>query len=334
MNHPHDLQSAAIPERLPAAEIRRLSTLSPALALGAIATEWGIIGCCILLAHHLAHPLATLAAIIVIGARQHALLVISHDASHLRLLPGQRWNDWVANVFLAWPMFISVQGFRHFHGPHHRFLAAPGDGNRPLWNTHDAEGKLSSEWCYPKSPGGLAWTILRRAAVWTGLWWILRGIIGGFQYGMNGWEKLARLGFLAAVATALTLADAWMGFLLYWVVPYCTWHIAAQYIRLICEHSHVQGAGAYQYTRTTIPTALERFLVLPRNIGYHIEHHWYPSVPFYRLPELHARLLKNAGFATHAVVNRSVWTSLRQVVVGVDPQPLRGVEKNSHQTQG
>ena len=65
-------------------------------------------------------------------------------------------------------------------------------------------------------------------------------------------------------------------------------------------------------TRTTIPTRLESLFILPRNIGYHIEHHWYPSVPFYRLPELHDRLLQVPGYRLSANIKRSVFHSLAE----------------------
>jgi fatty acid desaturase len=91
-----------------------------------------------------------------------------------------------------------------------------------------------------------------------------------------------------------------------------------KYARLICEHSIVHSAApAYQTTRTTIPTRLESVFVLPRNIGYHIEHHWYPSVPFYRLPELHERLLQVPDFRRHANIKRSVIHSLVECTSGV-----------------
>jgi fatty acid desaturase len=102
---------------------------------------------------------------------------------------------------------------------------------------------------------------------------------------------------------------------LYWLIPFCTWHILVQYIRIICEHSAVEcEQPEYAITRTTIPTALEAFFVLPRNVGYHLEHHWYPSVPFYRLPELHEALMSREGFRKHAVVRRSISTSLGECV--------------------
>jgi fatty acid desaturase len=314
VEHPHD-GVAPVPDRLPAAELRALSQIDDARALAAIAAEWSIIAAVIALAVALSSSAATVAAVFAIGARQHALTVLSHDASHHRLLRSRVANDWIANLLLAWPMFISVQGFRFFHGDHHRFLGEPRDGNRRLWHTHDAAGRPTAEWRYPKTWSQLAWKLLRRAALITGAFWILRGLVGGFMYGAPAAQHVARLAMFAALGIALTHWDAWYGFALYWLLPYCTWHAAAQYIRLVCEHSAVRSTDPrYAATRTTIPGAFTRFFVLPRNIGYHLEHHWYPSVPHYSLPALHARLAAQPGFAAHAQCNRSLWRSLGQCV--------------------
>jgi fatty acid desaturase len=62
------------------------------------------------------------------------------------------------------------------------------------------------------------------------------------------------------------------------------------------------------------PSWLESIFILPRNVGYHIEHHWYPSVPFYRLPELHQHLMAREGFQTHAVIKRTVFASLGECI--------------------
>jgi fatty acid desaturase len=125
----------------------------------------------------------------------------------------------------------------------------------------------------------------------------------------------SQLAFYASVAGGLTFFGVWYAFLLYWLVPYCTWHIVVQYVRLICEHSAVESdEEEYAITRTTVPTRLESIFFLPRNVGYHLEHHWYPSVPFYRLPELHQHLMAREGFQTYAVVRRSVFTSLGECI--------------------
>jgi fatty acid desaturase len=214
-----------------------------------------------------------------------------------------------------WPVFASVEGFRKFHGTHHQYTNLPGDGNRHIWYTHDAAGELEPGWVFPKTRPGLALVLLRRAFFFTGIFWIVRGLVGTFLIPSPHWMLAAKLAFYASVAGTLTFFGGWSALLLYWFVPYCTWHIAAQYARLICEHSAVESdEEEYAITRTTIPTWLESIFILPRNVGYHIEHHWYPSVPFYRLPELHQHLMAREGFRTHAVVKRSVFASLGECI--------------------
>jgi fatty acid desaturase len=311
--HPHDLV-AEVPDRVAPSEIRRLSLLDDRRAVLAIALEWlGIAGAVVASVLAQAWPVTVL-AVVFIGARQHALLVIAHDAAHFRLLRSRAWNDWIGNLLLAWPMFISVEGFRFFHGDHHRFLNGERDGNRVLWGTHDRDGQVAGEWSYPKTITGLVYTVLRRAVVWTGVFWMVRGLVGGFMFGSSFVAHAARVLFWGAIFVLLHHFQAWRGFLLYWVLPYVTWHVAVQYVRLICEHSAVRSDDPrYADTRSTMPGLLGRLFVLPRNIGYHLAHHWYPSVPFYRLPELHALLERTPSFAAHARCSRSILASLRDV---------------------
>lgn len=316
--HPHD-RRAGVPDRLPAAVVRELSVLSPRKALGAVAVEWLVVAAAVAVALALegtrAWPWAYPLLVVVIGARQAALTVIGHDAAHHRFLPDRLLNDVVGNVFVQWPTFITVEGFRKVHGDHHEHLGEEKDGNRRLWRTHDAQGRLTREWTYPKSPAALAAKLLWRAAGPTGLLWILRGTIGSFLFAPSLGHVVLRVAWLAGLLATLTLAGAWRGFLLYWLVPYCTWHIFAQYVRLVCEHSNIPSDDpAYGQTRTTLARPWERWLLVPRNIAYHLEHHWYPSVPFYNLPALHAALMAQPGFRSRAVVTGSVVASIRQVL--------------------
>jgi len=312
--HPHNT-SRTIPERLPPAKLKELSVLEPSKALMATAEEWAGIAAAIALCSYYWHPVLYLVAVMFIGSRQHALLILGHDASHFRYLKTPWLNDLCANLFLMWPTFASVEGFRKFHGTHHQYTNLANDGNRQLWHTHNAEGELEPEWVFPKTRAGLVLMVLRRAAFLTGISWILRGVIGSSLIPSPHWMVAARLAFYASAAGALTLFGAWGGLVWYWLVPFCTWHIAAQYMRLICEHSAVESdEDEYRVTRTTLPTWLESVFVLPRNVGFHLEHHWYPSVPFYRLPELHRLLMAREGFQAHAVVRRSLVTSLGECI--------------------
>ena len=103
---------------------------------------------------------------------------MGHDASHYRYLPTRWQNELFSNLFLMWPTFASVEGFRKFHGPHHQYTNLPDDGNRHIWHTHDAAGELAPDWKFPKTKLGLALVLLRRALFLTGMLWIVRGLVG------------------------------------------------------------------------------------------------------------------------------------------------------------
>ena len=312
--HPHNT-SRAIPERLPAEVVKKLCVLEPGRAIAATAWEWVAIAAAIALCTFFWHPVLYVLAVMFIGARQHALIIMGHDASHYRYLPKRWHNELFANLFLMWPVFASVEAFRKFHSTHHQYTNLSNDGNRHIWYTHDAAGELAPDWVFPRTRAGMALLLFRRALFLTGLFWIIRGLVGSSLIPSPHWMIAVRIAFYLSLAGALTIFAAWCDFLLYWIVPYCTWHIAIQYARIICEHSAVESEEEeYGITRTTIPTLLESIFILPCNVGYHIEHHWYPSVPFYRLPDLHQQLVAREGFRQHAVIRRSVFASLGECV--------------------
>jgi fatty acid desaturase len=314
--HPHELR-AAVPDRLPATVVRELSRLEPRRALTALAVEWVAIVAAIALTQRVSwlYPFA----VVFIGARQAALTVIAHDAAHYRFLPSRWWNDAVGDLFADWPTFITLGSFRRHHGAHHQHLGEREDGNRFIWRTHTRDGALRAEWTYPKSPAAFVWKIARHSAVLTGLWWMIRGNLAAVVFRTSSWELAGRIVYTIAVAALLTATGTWKAFLLYWIVPFCTWHMTAQYIRLVCEHSGIPSrdpsvSPAYAQIRTTLARPWESFLLVPRNIHYHVEHHFYPSVPFYNLPALHEALMQQPGFRANAVVTGSVVASLRQVL--------------------
>jgi hypothetical protein len=135
VRHPHNT-TRTIPERLPAATVKELSVLEPARAVAATAEEWAAIIAAIALCSFFWHPVLYLIALVVIGSRQHALLIIGHDASHYRYLPTRWQNDL---------------------------------GNRHIWYTHDAMGELEPGWRFPKTRLGLALVLLRRTFFLTGI---------------------------------------------------------------------------------------------------------------------------------------------------------------------
>ena len=201
--HPHNT-TRLIPERLPPAKVRELSRLQPARAILTTLGKWGLIAAAIAICTSFWHPVLYVLGVLVIGSCQHALLILGHDASHFRTLSVRWQNDLFANFFMMWPTFASVEGFRKFHSTHHQYTNLPNDGNRHIWYTHDAAGDLAPDWQFPKTRLGLAWILLRRAALLTGLFWILRGLVGSTFVRSPGWMRVARLGFYTFSAATIT----------------------------------------------------------------------------------------------------------------------------------
>ena len=67
----------------------------------------------------------TLLAILLIGAGQHQLTGLAHEASHHILLKNRFWNDFVSDWFCMFPLFGSTQHYRLQHIAHHQFVNDP-----------------------------------------------------------------------------------------------------------------------------------------------------------------------------------------------------------------
>jgi len=67
----------------------------------------------------------TIVAIILVGAGQHQLTGLAHEASHHILLKSRFWNDFVSDWFCMFPLFSSTQHYRLQHIAHHQFVNDP-----------------------------------------------------------------------------------------------------------------------------------------------------------------------------------------------------------------
>lgn len=88
--------------------------------------------------------------------------------------------------------------------------------------------------------------------------------------------------------TGLTYVAGWVAVWLYWA-PLLVSMIMANFV-ILPEHyltDHDTGRN-HVNSRTITSGPLTRFFIV--GLNYHGEHHLYPGVPFYRLPELHRRI--------------------------------------------
>jgi len=309
-----DRYSGEVPHLLDQMELVRLSRPNAAVSCLHVALEWGFIFGAIVVCERSWHPAVYALTVVWLGARQHALGILMHDAAHFRLTRNKRWNDWLSEPFLAWPIFVTTRSYRVNHFAHHRHVNTQLDP--------DLQRKQSSDWVFPKRLRSLAMLLLRDVT------------------GLNTHEHLAmfaelatpptngsrpappqrsaylplRIAYYAVIIAALTYFHVWREFLLYWVVPYLTWMKVVLRIRSIAEHFAIDNVHPLNMTRTTLLNPVACMLVAPKNIAFHLEHHLYPSVPFFRLPALHRALMAQPRYRDAAHITRGYAGMLRECV--------------------
>src|SRR5690242_19912669 len=103
-----DLYDQKTDRFLDTATIRSLSQIRPWRGILQVALEWLGISIAIFVCNRYWNPVLYVLTVMWIGARQNALAVMMHEAVHYRLLPNRKWNDWIGEVFTAWPVMVTV----------------------------------------------------------------------------------------------------------------------------------------------------------------------------------------------------------------------------------
>ena len=256
------------------------------------------------------NPLMYLFAVILIGVRLHALAVLMHDATHYRLFGNRRWNEF-AGELLAWLFLFTLHGYRKNHFAHHRHLNTEDD---PDW----ARKKDDPYFALPQDGKGVAVRLLK-------------GICGVrfFTEARNVARakhlqhapsrlKIRRGLFYGAVLASAAYWQLWPLLLKYWIVPVMTSLAFILYVRSLAEHhggAMIWDGDMLRGSRHLDATWWEKFLLAPHNVHYHVDHHLYPSVPYYNLPRLHAQLLAQPEYMARAHITDGYCTGLRRECV-------------------
>jgi fatty acid desaturase len=319
-----------IPVKLSKEELTELSAVNPLRACFHVAAEWALIAATIYLCQRFWHPMLYVFAVVFIASRQHALLVLMHDGVHYRLLRNRRLNDWMSEVLLAWPHLVSARKYRKNHFGHHRHLNTAEDPDL-MRRAGDPV------WVFPQAVPTLARTLFRDAVGLNAPALLKLAASVAKADAVPKWFLAARYAFYAAVLGIVIYAGGLEVLVLYWIVPMFTCLVLIMRIRSIAEHHAIEigePQTAYPRTRTTDATWLERIFLAPKNVNYHIEHHFFPSVPFYRLPELHAILMSKPGYREGAHVTRTYWGVLAESVGRTASNRVRARAESNSTVQG
>jgi fatty acid desaturase len=286
-------------------DIRQLSRVDNWKSTCVLVQQWLVIAVAIAVAVIIDRWWFYIASIVVVAAKQHALAVIVHDATHYRLFTSRSANEYLGNALCAFPIFISVQGYRGEHQQHHMWTNTHED---PYLRMFDQD----SAWQWPKTTGQALWQIftdvtglntlrnLRLIRRWAPFAQWLKQHQNPQLNRRLTIDVLYYLIFWATIFSSLIFFGIWKMFMLLWVLPALTFYVLFTRLRWISEHPYGSSKEIVFKTRHIEGTNLERFFIAPLNVNYHIAHHLFPTVPLFNLPEAHNRLLQHPSYREEA----------------------------------
>ena len=302
---------------LPAAVIKKLTRISALKATLGIFETICLTSLAVAAALLWWTPWAIIPAKIIVAGRQQACFVLAHDAAHYRLYEARWLNDFVGRL-LAAPVGLSMRTYRVLHRLHHNHLYEERDPDVPLVAGYPRGRKYLARKLAADLIGLNAW---KTYAYFFGTPAINDDTIDASRPLDDTSKKLRRAArqdrwivvALHLSAPVLMFSCGYLTeYLLLWILPMVTIQQPLLRYRAICEHGCVSNLDSPLHaSRTNFAPWWLHWWVFPHNVNYHIEHHLYPSIPFYNLPECHRKmqrrgLLKNAEIRklakTHAMI--------------------------------
>jgi len=287
-------------EALSREDIRELLAQRDWKSWVSIAVNWGLVTAAFALVARWPNPLTVVAALFVIGARQLGFAILMHDAAHRALFRDRRLNDWAGNWLCAYPIWSDLYPYRPYHLQHHA----------KTWTVEDPDLALATPFPITRdSMRRKIWRDLSGQTGWKRFRATLRRDLGrsrgrvrrNFDAGMEALHGVAITN--AVLLGVLTLAGHPALYLL-WVGAWFTTYSLVMRIRSIAEHAMIDDPGnEMKNTRTTVASWLERLLIAPNYVNYHLEHHLLMTVPHYNLPRMH-RMLRARGVLADACVTQ------------------------------
>jgi fatty acid desaturase len=232
---------------------------------------------------------ARVPALAILALAQHALLMLTHEASHLSLFAGRSLNYRLGDLCCALPIGQTVRSYAVHHRPHHASLNTEGD--TAFFITDPS-----------KSPGRLAWifvSFLLGRVIWD---LALRAVHGsrvdGTRHAGSAQEVrlterrrvLAVSGYHSAivlVCLAFHSLDLWIA----WTASTILLVPVLDAIRTVAEHRRGAGDTSDFHTRSHHLYPPLSWMFSPF-FQFHWEHHLFPGLPHCRLGRLHRLLLE------------------------------------------
>jgi fatty acid desaturase len=299
-----------------AEKIKKLSTPRVYKTFIQLLIEYFVICLYIAVALYFSNFFVTIVVMCLIGARQQALAIIGHDAMHYRMTKNKQLNDIMANVFIFFPIWSSLNDIRQRHLLHHKHTDTEKDPE--LINK-----KNNPEFKFPQTKIQFLKNVIKYVlgfhflqvlfnkhyTLKNKLKYVFRGLtlakkIDAVQYIPSRSETLLRYFFNACVIGFMWYNDFLLYYIVFWILPQILYGPFVNRIRSIYEHFgvHKTEIEASRNLYTTWFDAI--FFGISWNFNLHLDHHLFPSVPSYNLNKLHRELLKNKEYLEKAQITK------------------------------
>jgi fatty acid desaturase len=284
-------------------ELRRIPDARNAVTVAmALVQSVGLV----LVAYHLHHPLAYVAAFLLMGRGHCLLAILGHEAAHRLLFSNKAANDAVGRWLIGYPTFLPVDLYRRAHMAHHRDEFGPEEPDLQLYDG------------YPLALSSLR-RKLRRDALFVSGWKNLKPLVKAVTRPASRPLALRILAVQAVVAAVLTVWGAWWLYPVLWLAPWMTvWRVLNR-LRAIAEHGGMTRSKDRRLTTHVVrQRPFARFWMVPYNTGWHLAHHVDIGIPFRKLPAFHRELVAS-GWVTEALEYPSYLALWRALASAPEP---------------
>jgi len=267
-------------------EIAHYSKVRNVRAIWTLSWVFVAIAACFTLVALVPHPVSYVLSFLAIGALQHHLNIIQHDAIHRHLVTNPKWNEFLGKL-TSYPIGFTMK-YRLNHFSHHVGFATPKD---PDYDN------------YCKFPNLLSFMVADFTRCLVGVAGVTQYLRTKFGKGRDTTDGEAFDKELIGVAltqlfifAVLALTSHWIFYFTLWLLPLATLAKTLTRIRNVAEHVMLRSNGVPELSRLRTFRCgwIEQFFIAPLSFNFHAEHHFYPEIPYYNLKKVH-EILKTRG---------------------------------------
>lgn len=221
-------------------------------------------------------PWLWIPAAVVVGFSIFNFTVMLHEVVHKAVFEKSRpgWERFLG-ILYAFPSGISASQFTRWHLDHHDNLGSSEDDPK----RHHLSPKRNARWYKALYFTPALFPIYFRAA---------KRETSTYEPALARTVAIERVatiaGHLAILGTLIATIGGWLAFKVY-MVPYFLVFPVAFVLNRLGQHYNIDPADPAKWSTLVKSTPFWNFAFIWSN--FHLEHHYFPNVPFYRLERLH-----------------------------------------------